>query len=141
MKKVVILMLVLVPMFAVAQKQEDSQVLIDKFFDAYKNFGPNEAMTYALHTNTWLERDLNDGTSPFRKIGKVASHLGNYMGVEEISSKMIGTQTRIASYMIYYEKQPMMISFELYKNRGNWEFVDVQFVKKTHKVILASNRF
>ncbi len=132
--------LVLFPVLVFAQKQDDGQELIEKFFEHYSMNGPNEAMMYALTTNKWLA-DADDIArySPFHKLGKLTSHLGNYMGMEAMNEKMIGERVRIVNYIVYYEKQPLLFTFELYNHDGNWEFADVQYEQKSDKMIFASN--
>lgn len=134
MKKSMVWILVLFPVFVFAQKQDDGQELIEKFFENYKTNGPNEAMLYALSTNKWLaDSDYVVRYSPFHKLGKITSHLGKFMGTEMISSKMVSSRVTIAHYMVYYEQQPLLFTFELYNHDGNWEFADVQYEQKAER--------
>ncbi|HWA33121.1 MAG TPA: hypothetical protein VG737_03275 [Cyclobacteriaceae bacterium] len=139
MKKSMVWMLVLFPVFVFAQKQEDGQELIEKFFEHYQTNGPNDAMMYALTTNKWLGDGDVAHHSPFYKLGKITSHLGKFTGVEEISVKMVGSRVKIANYMVYYEMQPLLLTFELYNNNGTWEFADVQYEKRLEKMLATSS--
>ncbi len=134
--------LVLFPVFVFAQKQNDGQELIEKFFEHYTNNGPNDALMYALTTNKWLA-DSDDAIrySPFHKLGKVTSHLGKYIGAEQVNSKMVSSRVTIAHYMVYYEKQPLLFTFELYNHDGSWEFADVQYEQKADRMIVSAVNF
>ncbi len=142
MKKSMVWVLVLFPAFVFSQKQNDAEELIEQFFEHYRNNGPNNAMMYALTTNKWLA-DSDDiiHYSLFHKLGKITSHLGNYIGTEVINSKMVSSRVAIFNYMVYYEKQPLLFTFELYNHDGTWEFADVEYEQKPEKILAGAVSF
>ena len=131
MKKYTFMALLVVSSFSVfAQTKEtkdDGQELIDRFFDLFKGKGYEYALKYAFETNKWINSEGNEMLNISIKLGKNITALGEYIGFEEIKSKSVGSRFRIVSYFVYYQREPLRFTFELYKNNNGWEIWDFQF--------------
>ena len=61
------------------------------------------------------------------ELDKNINLIGNFIGQEEIKSKTVGSRFRFASYFVYYRRQPLRFTFELYKNNDGWMIWNFQF--------------
>ena len=128
MKKIMFsLWLATVTTFASAQVKDDGQELINTFFDHYKNKGYEVALRYTLSTNRWIRPEGNEMNGIVLQLSKELVGIGEYIGYEELKSKRVGSRLRIASYLVYYQRDPIRFTFELYKSSGGWEFSDFKF--------------
>lgn len=115
---------------AMAQAKDDGQELIDNFFDYYKTKGYHIALRYALSTNKWIKPEGSELDGLITTLSKQVDVMGDYLGYEEIRSKTLGSRFRIVSYLVYYQRDPIRFTFELYKNNVGWEISDVAFDTK-----------
>jgi hypothetical protein len=103
-----------------AQKSEDNgQAIIDKFFELYKQ-SPDNALNYIFGTNKWLDKESEGVKNVFTELSGTIDMVGNYIGYEPLKSKKVGSRLRIASYFVYYDRQPLRFTFELYKGNEGW---------------------
>lgn len=109
------------------QTKDDGQELVNRFFDLYKGKGYEYALKYAFETNKWINSQGNEMMNISLQLGKSITGLGEYIGYEEIKSKTVGSRFRILTYFVYYQREPMRFTFELYKNNNGWEIWDFQF--------------
>ena len=58
---------------------------------------------------------------------KSISLIGKYIDKEEIKSRQVGSRFRIASYFVYYDRQPLRFTFQLYKNNDGWMIWNFKF--------------
>lgn len=126
-KHILIWLLAMITTFSFAQGKDDGQELINQFFDHYKNKGHEIALRYAFSTNKWIEIQGDEMNSIIFQLSKEVNSMGEYNGYEEIRSKRIGSRFRIVSYLVYYLRDPIRFTFELYKTTGGWEISDFQF--------------
>lgn len=119
---------------AFAQKKDDGQELIDAFFDIYKRKGYESALKYAWTTNKWIEVEGGEMNNIILKLQKQVATMGDYFDHEEIRAATLGSRYRIVSYLVYYTRDPVRFTFELYKSSGGWEIAgfdfDVDFEKE-----------
>jgi hypothetical protein len=109
------------------QSKDDGQQIIDKFFEVYTTKGHEPALKYAFGTNKWMESNTDAIQNVIFELEKSVSLVGKYIGQEEIKSKKVGSRFRIASYFVYYDRQPLRFTFELYKNNEGWMIWNFQF--------------
>lgn len=120
-------LLVLTTPLSFGQSKDDGQELIDTFFDYYKKKSPEIAFKYALSTNKWIEIQGDEMTNIILKLSKEVNVMGEFLGYEEIKSRKVGSRFRIASYLVYYMRDPIRFTFELYKTTAGWEISQVDF--------------
>jgi ABC-type transporter MlaC component len=123
----VIVLVAALSITAQAQTKDDGQELIDNFFDYYKNKGYANALKYALSTNKWIKPEGNEMDNIIISLSKQVDVMGELIGFEELKTKALGSRFRIASYLVYYQRDPIRFTFELYKNNLGWEISSVEF--------------
>lgn len=126
MKIFPLLLLVLLSADAYSQKN-NGQELIDHFFDLYEKEGPDKALTYAFGTNAWMDANSDAVKNVIFELDKTINLVGNYIGNEQIQSASAGSRFRILSYFVYYDRQPIRFTFELYKNNEGWMLWNFKF--------------
>lgn len=122
----IIFITVLTP-FVFGQAKDNGQPLVDKFFDLYKSSGHEAALKYAFGTNPWMSTRGDEVKNVIFELDKTINLVGNFIGYEEIKSKTVGTRFRTTSYFVYYERQPLRFTFNLYKNNDGWMIWNFQF--------------
>ena len=108
-------------------KEDDGQELIDTFFEMYKNRGYEVALKYSWSTNKWIPATPDAMDNIAMRLGKQVANMGQFIDYEQLKSRRVGSRYRIVSYLVYYQRDPMRFTFELYKNNDGWEFTDVEF--------------
>lgn len=121
-------------------KDDDGQDLIDTFFDLYKNRGYEVALKYSWSTNKWIPATGDAMNNIAVRLGKQVASMGEFIGQEQLKSRKVGSRFRIASYLVYYQRDPMRFTFELYKNNDGWEITDVEFDTKFDEEVEESMR-
>lgn len=113
---------------AAAQSTADNgQHLIDKFFEIFESKGHEPALKYAFGTNKWMSANSDAIQNVIFELNKSVNLIGNYIDKEEIKSKNVGSRFRIASYFVYYDRQPLRFTFQLYKNKEGWLIWNFKF--------------
>jgi len=126
-KQLITVLLVAATTFGMAQAKDDGQELINTFFDLYKNKGYEVALKYTLSTNKWIVPRGDEMNNLIIQLAKEVNNMGEFLGYEEIKSKRVGSRFRIASYLAYYQRDPVRFTFELYKNGTGWEISNFTF--------------
>ncbi len=119
---------------------DDGQELIDNFFEMYKNRGYEVALKYSWSTNKWMPATGDAMNNIAVRLGKQVAVMGEFIGQEQLKSRKVGSRFRIVSYLVYYQRDPMRFTFELYKNNDGWEFTDVEFDTKFDEEVEESMR-
>ena len=123
----ILFLLVLFSTCTFAQSKDDGQELIDTFFDYYKKKSPEFALKYAFNTNKWIEVQGDEMNNIIIKLTKEVNSMGEYLGYEQIKSRSLGSRLRISSYLVYYLRDPIRFTFELYKTNTGWEISNFVF--------------
>ena len=126
---------------AQTQTVDNGQEILVKFFDLYKAKGYEYALKYAFETNKWIKSEGTEMLNVSLALGKMVQPLGEYLGSEEIRSKTISSRLRIVSYFVYYQREPVRFTFELYKNATGWEIWDLQFDTDFDAEVMDAMRF
>lgn len=127
--------------FAQSQDKNDGQELIDNFFTYYKQRGPEIALKYAFSTNKWIEPNGDELVGLSNRLFKQVEKMGDYLGQEEIRSVKVGSRLRFATFLVYYERDPLRFILELYRTNTGWEITHVEFDTKFDEEIEESMRF
>jgi len=126
-KNILTLLLAVGTSLSMAQGKDDGQELINTFFDLYKSKGYDVALRYTLTTNKWIQPRGDEMNNIIVQLAKEVKVMGDFLGYEEIKSKKLGSRFRIASYLAYYQRDPVRFTFELYKNATGWEISNFTF--------------
>ena len=112
---------------AQTKEEDDGQALIMRFFELYKTKGYDAAVRYSWSTNRWIPHSPDEMNKIILSLGKQVDPMGEFLGQEELKSKKIGSRFRIVSYLVYYQRDPVRFTFELYRNNQGWEITDFVF--------------
>lgn len=110
-----------------AQTKDDGQELIKTFFNLYKTKGYEAAVRYSWSTNKWIPAAPKDMNAIILSLGNQVDQMGEFLGQEELKTKKLGSRFRIVSYLVYYQRDPIRFTFELYKNDKGWEFTNFEY--------------
>lgn len=119
--------IMILTMVGYSQGKDNGQQLIDKFFEIYTTKGHEPALKYAFGTNKWMESNIDGIKNVIFEMEKSISLIGKYIDKEEIKSRQVGSRFRIASYFVYYDRQPLRFTFQLYKNNDGWMIWNFKF--------------
>lgn len=112
---------------ASGQGKDNGQQIIDKFFELYATQGYEPAVMYAFGTNEWIDSEGDGVKNLLFELEKNINLVGEYIDYEEIKTKAVGSRFRISSYFVYYDRQPLRFTFQLYKNKNGWIIWNFQF--------------
>jgi hypothetical protein len=112
---------------SVAHAQEQTPAEISKkFFELY-SAKPMDAIDY-IFSGMKPNKQLSDDITAIKKNLKVTIDLdGQYYGYELINEKNIGSNLKLISYMLKYDKQPVRFIFIYYKPNDKWKIYTFQF--------------
>lgn len=99
--------------------QTTTSEITDKFFTLYAT-DPIKAVDYAFSTNKWFERQ-QDGVSNLKnKLKNTIDLCGDYYGYELLSEKTAGTNIKLITYIVRYDREPIRFTFFMYKAKDDW---------------------
>jgi hypothetical protein len=129
MKYIIVLSLLL--LFSCNQKQSvyaDSDVIIESFFNAYKDQSPRTALNALFGTNTYFETMHSQSIGEIKdRLISYADSVGEYCGYEIVSRRIIGHSLIHYSCVVKYEIQPFRFMLTFYKPKEKWLLFNFQF--------------
>ncbi len=120
-QKITLLVLTISIVFITDLKAQHSEKDIPNEFFRIFQTDPMEAMDYAFSTNKWMERNLDGVESVKTKFKDILPLIGDYYGHEVITEKSIGVHLKLISYLVRYDRQPIRITFVLYRPNDKWQ--------------------
>ncbi|HLT74753.1 MAG TPA: hypothetical protein VKZ68_06690 [Ohtaekwangia sp.] len=112
---------------SLAQSGSDGQQIINRFFELYKTKGADAGLDYIFSTNKWMDLEGEGVRHVHSELSNIIGLIGNYLGHEEVKSVSLGKRYRIVSYLVYYERQPLRFTFQLYRGSGDWMLYNFKF--------------
>ncbi|MGB1268193.1 MAG: hypothetical protein ACPG45_00480 [Flavobacteriaceae bacterium] len=100
--------------------QSSEKDITTEFFRIFEN-EPMKAMDYAFSTNKWMERNIDGIESLKTKFKDLLPLVGNYYNYELITEKSVGKNLKLISYMLKYDRQPVRLTFVMYKPNDLWQ--------------------
>jgi hypothetical protein len=98
------------------------------FFFTYEEKGIVDAVDFIFSTNDFLNQNSIDEIAELKnQLVSTTSLLGNFTGYELIANRAVGSNLRLLSYLIKYEKQPLRFTFVFYKPEDNWVIQNFSF--------------
>ncbi len=112
---------------SLAQSGSDGQQIINRFFELYKSKGHDVGLDYIFLTNKWMDLEGEGVRHVHSELSNIIGLIGNYLDHEEVKSVSLGERYRIVSYLVYYERQPLRFTFQLYRGSGDWMLYNFKF--------------
>lgn len=109
--------------------QPSEKDITNEFFKLY-SIDPMKAFDYAFATNIWMERNQDAVDNLKNQYGNLLALIGQYHGYELITEKSIGERLKLLSFMVKYERQPIRLTFILYKPHKTWQVQNLKYDDK-----------
>ena len=109
--------------------QPSEKDITTEFFKLY-SLDPMKAFDYAFATNSWMERNQDAVDNLKNQYGNLLALIGQYHGYELITEKSIGERLKLFSFMVKYERQPIRLTFLLYKPHKTWQVQNLKYDDK-----------
>ncbi len=106
--------------------QSTDREITDEFFKLYA-IEPMKAFDYAFSTNPWLSRNHDAIDNLKNQYSNLLPLVGNYNGYEVITEKNIGENLKLTSFMVRYDRQPIRLSFVLYRPDDTWQVQNLKY--------------
>jgi hypothetical protein len=110
--------------------QPTSEALVDTFFSYYKSSGINKAIDYVFATNKYMTQSQEVIDNIKLRFNKATPQLGQYCGYDLFIKREAGPSYIFLSYIMRFERQPIQISFILYKPKDKWQIQNLRFDDK-----------
>lgn len=110
--------------------QEKPEDITIHFFELFQEKGSDVAFDFAWSTNKWLITDTISTRDTKTKFKKGIAMLGKYYGYELIEKINLTDSYVLIDYLLKFDRQPLKISFILYKPDLSWQIIDLKFDPK-----------
>lgn len=124
MKHTLVLIFLALSSTTFAQKSPDE--LVDAFFKRYEE-DRSAAIKEAFKSNPWIDQDGDAITNLITQLNGLVALVGDYLDYEQLKKRKLGSRFVIYSYLVYYERQPIRFTFELYKSKKEWMYFNIQY--------------
>ena len=98
-----------------------------KFFDIFKQEGPSQAVDYLFSTNKYSEESKKDINSIKDKLRDNGPAFGAYSNYELLSTKMAGKDLELLTFIVKYDRLPLVFKLLFYKPADEWRIQDLTF--------------
>jgi hypothetical protein len=107
--------------------QDRPELITEHFFDLFQVKGSDAAFDYAWSTNKWLSSDTTSTKEKKNQFKKGIALLGQYFGYEMITKVNLTESYTLMNYMLKFDRQPLKITFILYKPYQSWQILEMKF--------------
>jgi cell division protein YceG involved in septum cleavage len=122
LKAMIIVIILTAPLSACSpfsQSNQETQKMVDEFFQIYRN-SQKDAVVTLLSKNKWVASD--DMDKLVGQLDEMAVAIGKYQGYEKISEATYGKSILQYIYIAKYERQALKFIFRFYKPADQWQF-------------------
>jgi len=112
--------------------QSSPESLIDTFFVYYKDISIDKAINFVFATNKYMQQSKEIIDNIKLRLNRATPLLGPYCGYDLFIKRQAGQSYVFLSYLIKYERQPIQISFTLYKPMDKWQIQNLRFDDKVN---------
>lgn len=112
--------------YSISFGQKSESEITDKFFALFEK-DPIGAIDYAFSTNKWMRNNQDATTNLKNQFKNTLALIGDYQGYELITEKTIGDSYKLKSYMVKYDRQPLRLTFMLYKPKDIWQVQNFKY--------------
>ncbi len=113
-----LLFLILPTFFAEAVTSQINEKITEKFFSDFKA-DKVKAYEKLFENANWIDKSSIETVKI--KYRDFFSGLGEYVGFEPITEKVIGESYGLKSFLVKFESQPIRFTFTLYKPKDTWQ--------------------
>lgn len=110
-----------------------------KFFELYKNAGPNQAVDYVFSTNKYASESQKDISNIKTKLQENAPLFGKYTGYELLSTKTAGKDLQLLTFIVKHDHLPLVFKLLFYRPESTWEIQDFTFATDIDNILTPSN--
>jgi hypothetical protein len=125
MKPFLILFIFVLPVFVFAQNTPEQ--LVDNFFQKYVSESPDAAIDFIFTSNRYMDKAVGNVQEIKDRLNKAVGMLDKYYNYEIFSKKILGESFTLIDCMVKYDRQPIQITFTLYKPDKEWYFQNIKF--------------
>jgi hypothetical protein len=131
MKMKIVAALLVIACFSVKNNlifaQEKPEDITGHFFELFQAKGSDAAFDYAWSTNKWLITDTVSTHEKKEQFKKGIALLGPYFGNELIEKVNLTESYVLFNYLLRFDRQPLKITFILYKPNQKWQILEMKF--------------
>jgi hypothetical protein len=109
---------------SLAQTKSEEEALTTQFFKTFKS-DPVKAYDNLFGDNKWISKSDLETTKI--KLRDYFADLGEFYGYEEITLKKAGESYILKSFLVKYDRQPVRITFILYKPVDKWKIQNFSY--------------
>ncbi|MGV3656735.1 MAG: hypothetical protein ACO1NX_02230 [Chitinophagaceae bacterium] len=107
--------------------QTTPQEISNSFFAIYKLGDTDKALDF-LFSNTPYAGDIAEGIDDVkRQLKKQTGQMGKYYGADLLTSKTAGANLIMLTYLVRYDKQPLVFNIMYYKPNNKWHMQNFQY--------------
>jgi hypothetical protein len=106
--------------------------ITDKFFNLYST-DPQKAIEYGFSTNKWFDKKQDDISTLKSKLKDFMGLVGEYEGYEFLSEKSAGSNLKMITYIVRYEREAVRFIFLFYKPKDKWQLNNFSFDENIDK--------
>jgi hypothetical protein len=112
--------------------QKTTQEITNKFFALYAK-DTKGAIQYAFSTNKWLDGEQEAITGLYNKLKNAIDQSGQYDGYELVSTKTVGQNIVMQTFVVKYDRLPFRFVFLFYKAKDIWKVQNFSFDDEVDK--------
>ncbi|WP_370086300.1 hypothetical protein [Ekhidna sp.] len=118
-------------------REEQSNPIIDEFFNSFNHQNSDKAIDYLFSTNEWIKKDDPHVLKLKEDIAKTINALGDYYGYEQVSTETMGNNLTQYEFLLKFDVQPLRFTITLYKPFTEWQVqnfhYDYNFIEELKK--------
>ncbi len=113
-----------------AKAQEKPEDLTEHFFKLYVEQSSDTAIGYIFANNKWMNNYKAYVDNLKMQTKEFIAKIGQYYGYELIDKVVYSENYILMNYMLRYDRQPIKISFILYKPNLKWQIQNLKLDEK-----------
>lgn len=116
----VFLLLLLISCAISLSASAQSEKITETFFKSYQK-DPIKAYEELFSNNKWMKDKKSEMDLVKIQMESLLKGIGDYYGFELIAERTAGQSYMLKSFLVKYERQPIRITFLLYKPQDTWQ--------------------
>lgn len=101
--------------------------IVDAFFKKLQEGKPDEAVKNFFRRNHWMTDEADKLEELATQFADVVKTLGTYHGHQRLAKKVVAGHIAQVTYLGLYARQPIRLSFQLYKPKDAWRGQSFRF--------------